>query len=118
MPLTPEQEQQEHELRIEQMATSIEQMRLNIEKMRQDIRNDQERIQREIRNDQERIRTEQERLKLEGRREARRQVIALIAALSTAFAGGAATFGLYLHLTRQLWTASFGRPALNGAQPP
>ncbi len=40
MPLTPEQEADEYELRIEQMNANIAQMRANEEKLRNDIRID------------------------------------------------------------------------------
>ncbi len=44
MPLTPDQEQLEHDLRIRQMSTNIEQMNQNIDKMRADMRADARRI--------------------------------------------------------------------------
>ena len=38
MPLTADQEQLEHELRVEQMKTTIDSGRINIDKMRSDMR--------------------------------------------------------------------------------
>jgi hypothetical protein len=38
MPLSPDQEQLEHELRVEQMQTNIENNRLNMDKLRNDLK--------------------------------------------------------------------------------
>jgi uncharacterized membrane protein YoaK (UPF0700 family) len=47
MPLTDDQEQLEHELRVRQMTTNIEQMNANIEKMRHDIRLSEKQLARQ-----------------------------------------------------------------------
>jgi len=49
MALSPEQELEEHSLRIRQMTTNIEQMDMNIQKMRADLRMDERKYRLENR---------------------------------------------------------------------
>lgn len=73
MPLTQEQEELEHALRVDEMTVNIEQMRADMA-------------------------AQQKQLEWE----TRKFVVQLVAGLSTAFAAGAAVAGLVLHLMGRL----------------
>ena len=105
MPLTQDQEDLEHKLRVETMSIGVEQARMSIEQARANI--EQMRVSgatnaEKLRAEVDQIRANAEKLCSDMRYESRKFLVQSIAVVIAAFTAGVGALGLVLRLSGKL----------------